>query len=198
MALVFQQYVKENQAAFVSKVIQISNALKINPNWLMIVMYSESGLNSRIVNSIGAVGLIQFLPATAYGLGTTPYALQQMSNVSQLNYVYKYFAPKAGKYKSVYDLYLYAFYPNAVGRPDSWIVGSDQGMNYARLVGQQNSGFDLDKNGYVTVGEFKSYIKQRYGKYISMSGSAFNWKPLIILLPVLYYYYTEEYGENFF
>ena len=41
----------------------------------------------------GATGLIQFLPSTARGLGTTTDALAGMSSVEQLNYVEKYFDP---------------------------------------------------------------------------------------------------------
>ena len=64
--------------------------LQIRPNWLMFVMYFESRLNHRAVNRIsGATGLIQFMPSTARGLGTTTDALFNMSNVDQLYYVKK-------------------------------------------------------------------------------------------------------------
>lgn len=41
----------------------------------------------------GAIGLIQFMPSTAKGLGTSTSALKQMTAVDQLAYVEKYFAP---------------------------------------------------------------------------------------------------------
>jgi hypothetical protein len=169
MSLVFLDKIPiSERGAFEAKVIQISRALRINPNWLMIVMYSESGLNPQAYNPIPPypVGLIQFAQGTAYGLGTSPEDLRQMSRIQQLDYVWKYFSPKAGKFKSIYDLYLYNFLPSSVGYGDSHIVGSEISMAYARSVGSSNQGFDLNKNGLVTIGEFKQFINQRYGKYI--------------------------------
>jgi hypothetical protein len=58
-----------------------------------------------------ATGIIQFMPRTAKGLNTTTQALYKMTNVQQLDYVYKYFLPAKGKLKSFEDLYLYTFYP---------------------------------------------------------------------------------------
>jgi hypothetical protein len=117
------------------KVIDVSNRLGIDPDWLMLVMNSESGINAQAVNkqtgdssdpytrsANRATGLIQFMPLTAKGLGTTTQKLFKMSMVDQLEYVYKYFKPKAYDYTSFHDLYLYTFFPIAVGQPDGWIL----------------------------------------------------------------------------
>ena len=112
MTLLWLNLVKENASAFSTKVLSIAQNLGIDPNWLMHVMYSESGLNHRIVNPMGgATGLIQFMPSTAKGLGTTTSALSNMSNVEQLDWVYKYFKPYTGKIKSFVDLYMITFMP---------------------------------------------------------------------------------------
>lgn len=164
--IVYENYVTENRYAFVEKVIKISQNLGVNPNWLMSIMKSESGLNHRIVNSIGCVGLIQFCGNTPAGLGTSAQALVSMSNVEQLDYVEKFYL-QAGKnkFKSFADLYLFAFYPLAIyqNKPDSFIIGSEQSDAYARLVTQQNKIFDVDNDGYVTVANFKKYIADKYG-----------------------------------
>ena len=66
--------------------------LGVKADHLMFLMWFETArtLNHRITNSIGATGLIQFMPATAVGLGTTCEKLRQMSNVEQLDYVKKH------------------------------------------------------------------------------------------------------------
>jgi hypothetical protein len=71
--------------------MNISERINCNPNALMAVMKSESGLNSKAKNpNSSATGLIQFMDATAKGLGTTTAALKRMSPERQLDYVEKY------------------------------------------------------------------------------------------------------------
>lgn len=178
MALLFSEYIPApERVAFENKVKLISQKLKIDPNWLMLVMYSESGLNPRAYNPIAPypVGLIQFAQGTAIGLGTTTQALLNMSRLQQLDYVYKYFAPKAGTFKNVYDLYLYNFLPSSVGRSDAHVIGSEISPNYALSVAQSNPAFDLNKDGKVTISEFKTFINKRYGKYLAKLKPAQNW-----------------------
>lgn len=160
MALWFINNVAGDRLAFQNKVISIADALGVNPNWLMYIMNSESGLNPAAVNrASGATGLIQFMPTTAKWLGTTTQALGQMTGLQQLNYVYNYFKPYAGKLSSGVDLYLMAFYPYAIGKPDSYIIGSEKGESYAKLVAKQNP-FDLNKDGVVSVGEWKRILAE--------------------------------------
>jgi hypothetical protein len=163
MTLWFINNVPGNYAdkeSFAAKVISIASALGVNPNWLMYIMNSESGLKPAAYNAAsGATGLIQFMPTTATWLGTTTNALAQMTALQQLNYVYNYFKPWAGKYKSGIDLYLIAFYPYAIGKPDSYVIGSERGMAYAKLVAKQNP-FDINKDGVVTLGEWKKMLEK--------------------------------------
>ena len=152
-----------NNAEFENKVKTIANYLGIKPNWLMIVMNFESGLNSKAVNATsGATGLIQFMPATAQGLGTTTEELKNMTNVRQLDFVYSYLSRYAGKIHSLTDLYLCIFYPNAVGKENTYILGKringvlDQ--DNANLIARQNRIFDTNNDGFVTKGEVEKYI----------------------------------------
>jgi hypothetical protein len=127
---------------FIKRLTEISNELNIHPNWLMMVMFLESGVNPQAVNQTGgATGLIQFMPATAQGLGTTTTALKQMNHVQQLEFVRKYYQPYKQWLKSGEDLYLATFYPLALRKDDSYVIGSEKSENYAKLVAKQNPGF---------------------------------------------------------
>ena len=159
MKLVFEELVKENKQAFLTKVKQVSDRLDINPNWLMLVMYMESNINHRAVNPMGgATGLIQFMPFVATGLGTTVHQLLNMSNVEQLDYVEKYFK-RFTKYISGFtDLYLITFYPAALieKRSDTW--------NFPQIVYRFNKGLDKNGDQIINLGEFKRYVLSRVPK----------------------------------
>lgn len=158
MSLFLSDKIKDsNKQAFEYKVIAISDQLGIFPNWLMIVMYFESRLNPKAVNSTtGATGLIQFMPATAKGLGTTVEDLKQMDGFTQLNYVYKYLLPYKGKINSLTDLYLTVFYPYAVGKEDNYILGSQNGTQ--TQIYNANKIFDTNKDGVISKQEIENYI----------------------------------------
>lgn len=160
--MIYDNYIRTNKNEFVAKLQLISQKLSIHPEWLMIVMWAESRLNEKAVNPIsGATGLIQFMPKTAQGLGTTTANLYLMSNVEQLDYVYQYFKPYAGKLKSVYDLYLVTFFPVALGKPDDFVMQTS--TLSAKVIAKQNPGVDINKDLQITVGEFKQYV-DRYVK----------------------------------
>ncbi len=129
------------RAEFSNKLIQIANALGVEPNWLMMIFMLESGVSPSIQNSIGATGLIQFMPSTATGLGTSTAHLRAMNHVQQLDWVYKYYQPYVGKIKDGADLYLATFYPLALRKPDDYIIGSEQGGNYLKKLKEQNKVF---------------------------------------------------------
>jgi hypothetical protein len=160
--LVFQNEVPNNVDAFVARVREISNQLQINPNWLMGVMRFESRLNPAAVNSVsGATGLIQFMPSTARGLGTTTEALAAMSNVQQLDFVLRYYNPHRGRMRSYLDCYLVTFYPVAMGRPDTFVLGSERSPDRVAIIARQNAGMDTNHDGQITVAEVRQRIYAR-------------------------------------
>jgi hypothetical protein len=177
MKLFLLDKVKENREAFGRKVIEVSQYLGINPDWLMLIMYHESGgtFSARITNSMGCVGLIQFCPnggLTQSGLSQSQMA--SLSNVEQLEYVKKYFAYYRGKIDSFFDLYTIVFYPVAFKKYDrSWKYGSEQSDAYARSVKSWNSGFDLNNDGYVSIGDFENYLKN-YLKQVNAPFKVFD------------------------
>lgn len=159
----------ESRSAFAEKVKSISEKLGINPNWLMVVMLHESGINAQAVNKqkgdhadaytrsyYRATGLIQFMPSTAMWLGTSTQSLYKMTNLQQLDYVYKYFKAYTGRIKSYYDLYMITFWPAAVGKPDNYIIQSS--TMSAALVAERNPTLDINKDGKITVAEAKKIM----------------------------------------
>jgi hypothetical protein len=161
MGLLFIDKVKENKSEFSRKVTAIAKKYRFNPSWLMAVINNETGgtFNPAIPNGAGsgAVGLIQFMPDTARDLGTTTTALANMSNVVQLDYVDKYISKMIGYFKvkeiaDYDDLYFLVFYPGAIGKPDNWV--------FPQNIYSQNRGVDVDKDGKITVADFKAFIRR--------------------------------------
>lgn len=172
MKLLFEHKIPAPVSAFKSKVVSISRKLDVDPNWLMAVMNFESGINPAAQNSrTNATGLIQFMPNTAAGLGTSVQALKAMSAVKQLDYVDKYLSSYKGKLVSAIDLYFAVFFPAAMTKPDSYVLKSAK-LSAGRIA-SANPGFDLNKNGEITVGEVKAVY---LGKIPSEYKSLFNKK----------------------
>jgi hypothetical protein len=136
--------------------VDAANWIGINPDWLASAISFESGFSPSIVNAAGsgATGLIQFMPSTAVGLGTTTDALKKMSFIDQLEYVKKYFAPYQGKLSSLEDTYLAIFYPAFIGKSLDSVLGSTGSAIY-----NQNAGFDKTHKGYVTKEDITSTIR---------------------------------------
>lgn len=163
--MLFEEKVTENKTAFLSKVEEVGRKLLIEPDWLMAVMYKESGLNHRAVNpNGGATGLIQFMPATAASLGTSTAALRNMSNVEQLNWVYLYYKPYRSKLNSYPDLYLATFFPVALGKSDDYVMQTSSLS--ARTIARSNPAIDLNRDDKITVGEFKEYCYNKFSPAI--------------------------------
>lgn len=146
-------------ASFSSKVKQIAKELQINPDWLMMVMYNESHFNPAATNSIGAVGLIQFVPSTYQAWGFSKSQMQNMSALDQLDLVKRFYWNARGKFTSYPDLHLFAFFPAALGKPDNWVLQTSNLS--AQTVVTHNPGFDLNNDGKITVGEYKQKVYDR-------------------------------------
>jgi len=152
------------EPGFIQRLKQVAGNLSVNVQDLIGIMKHESNLNPSAVNpKSGATGLIQFMPKTAQGLGTTTDELRTMSALDQLDYVERYYKPIAGKAKDIGDLYMFTFMPAAVGKPDDFkigVKGSEDSvfkLNRGKLY-SQNAVFDREGKGYYTVGDIKSRI----------------------------------------
>lgn len=150
---------------FRDRVLWIESELGIQADLLMAAMAFESGESFRadVKNAAGsgATGLIQFMPATAKALGTTVEKLAAMTPEDQLNYVYKYFKPYAGRLRTLSDVYMAILWPRAVGKPESYVLWTRDG---APTTYRQNAGLDADRNGAITKAEAAGKVQAKLVK----------------------------------
>lgn len=155
-------------AAFRDRVVdEVAPALSVDPNWLMTIMAFETGetFSPSVRNAAGsgAVGLIQFMPSTCASLGLTVEEMAALSAEDQLGYVLKYFAPWAGRIRSLGDAYGVVLWPAMVGKPDSWPVFRRDDPNHpARYL--QNAGLDFNRDGEITKAEVVARVERELAK----------------------------------
>jgi hypothetical protein len=142
---------------FRAKLIQVSDYIGINPDWLAAVISFESNgtFSSSVRNpTSGATGLIQFTKGTAHSLGTTTDALARMTPEQQLDYVQKYFEPYRGHLGSLCSTYAVVFAGHCVGASPDTVAYSSPSAAY-----EQNSGLDYDRDGVITCREVCSAVQ---------------------------------------
>ena len=149
--------------AFEEKVREISAQLQVPPAWLMAVMDAESGFRASVSNrkGSGAVGLIQFMPATAEELSVSAFRLKQMNPLQQLEYVFRYFQQvrdRYGDYTDLTDFYLAVLYPKARHQSPCFTLYAKPSKAY-----NQNAGLDQDKDGRVTVHDVDLLMQRKFG-----------------------------------
>lgn len=158
---------KKVDDAFRRRVFGICDTFAWNPEThasrLMSCMAFESGetFSPSIRNAAGsgATGLIQFMPSTARGLGTSTDALAQMSAVEQLDYVEKYFRPYAKRVHTLSDMYMAILLPKFVGQPEDSILFLDPKISY-----RQNAGLDANRDGKITKAEASAKVQAKFDK----------------------------------
>lgn len=130
-------------------------------SWLMSCMAFESGetFSSNIKNAAGsgAVGLIQFMPATAKAMGTTVEILATLTPEHQLLFVKNYFIPYAKNIESLEDMYMGILMPKYIGKPLTDVLFNDGTVAY-----RQNSALDADHNGHITKEEAAHKVQLKY------------------------------------
>ncbi len=153
-----QGYGKE----FLDKVKAIAKRVNCDYRDLLAIMNSESGISTTAVNrNGGATGLIQFMPKTAQGLGTTTEALRRMTPVQQLDYVEKYIVQNkrmagfsANERLSGGQLYSLIFLPARAKRE----VLTTSGEVYYNA----NRALDTNKDGEITRAELDARVRSHY------------------------------------
>lgn len=152
---------------FKAKVIRIAKELEVEPDHLMACMAFESGetFSPSVKNAAGsgAVGLIQFMPSTAEGLGTSTTALAAMTAVEQLDWVRNYFIDYKGKLTTLDDMYMVILWPAAVGKPDGHVLFDKADAAHPKRY-QQNKGLDADGDGKVTKSEAAAAVRAKLTK----------------------------------
>ena len=153
---------------FMKKLQQVAERLGVEQEVLLKVMKFESNLDPQAVNSMSkATGLIQFMPDTATGLGTSVEELYNMTATDQLNFVEKYYKRAGVKPgATVGDLYMLTFMPAAANKPDDFVIGNRNGGRVFNLdagkVYAQNKGFDKDNDGIFTKADIINTVNQRF------------------------------------
>lgn len=146
---------------FLEKVSNIACELEIDPDDLMAVMAFESGFNPAAKNpNSSATGLIQFMSNVAISLGTTTEDLSGMSNIEQLDYVYKYYKPYAGKMSDLGDVYMVTLWPAAVGKSNDYAIFKKGDGCY-----EVNYGLDYNEDGIITKEEATMKVEELRKKY---------------------------------
>lgn len=140
--------------AFRDRLFEICQILGVEPDYLMACIAFESAetFSPSIKNAAGsgATGLIQFMPDTARGLGTTTAALAAMSAEQQLEWVLAYFLPYKGRLKTLADMYMAILWPAGIGKADGWTLWDKASRP---TTYRQNAGLDLNKDGKITKAE---------------------------------------------
>ncbi len=143
---------------FFNKVVAVAKRINCDPNDLMCLMNSESGVKTTAVNKrSGATGLIQFMPATAKGLGTSCSALKAMSPEEQMVYVEKCImnskkAAGLGNQKiGAGTLYALIFLPARANRD----IVTTSGEKYY----SSNTGLDMDNDGKISKADLAKRIR---------------------------------------
>lgn len=146
---------------FKEKVIEIAADLKTDPNFLMAVMSFESGQSfspKKKNPASGATGLIQFMPKTAAGLGTSIPKLEKMTAEEQLDVVAQYFNPFRGRMKTLEDTYMAVLFPKAMGKGKDFVLFKKPSIQFT-----QNKGLDINGDGLITVAEATSKVRAGLG-----------------------------------
>lgn len=153
---------------FVDRVIWIRDALGMpesGADWLMACIAWETGerFSPSVRNGAGsgATGLIQFMPKTAVGLGTTTEQLARMTAEDQLNYVYRYFLPYKGRLNSLSDVYMAILWPAGIGKPLDWALW---GKGARPTTYRQNAGLDINRDGVITKREATAKVQAKLEK----------------------------------
>lgn len=171
---------KKVNPLFVSRLLEIAKGFGWGidqVNHLMACMAFESAetFSPSIKNAAGsgAVGLIQFMPSTAQGLGTSTAQLASMSSTEQLAFVASYFKPYAKRVRTLEDFYMAILMPKFIGCPPHTVVFD---ATNAPIAYKQNAGLDANKDMKVTVGECAGKVREKLLRGLSDTfSSEENW-----------------------
>ena len=168
----------KNDLEFQQGVEQLAQKYNVSVQDLYAVMSFETGgtfdpAQENMAGS-GATGLIQFMPSTAKGLGTSTEELSKMTRTEQLKYVDKYFSNKGIEGGNLDDLYMAILFPVAVGKPDNFVLFGEGAIEgYRGTAYEQNSGLDLNRDGSITKAEAAAKVREHYSnmQFVTSDGN---------------------------
>lgn len=167
----------DNMPKFESKLRRICRRLEIPPEWLMTVIYFESRFQADAVNGkgSGATGLLQWKREEAEIISTTPEKIKTANAIEQLDLIEQYLKTikkQQGKdFEDLTDLYLAAFYPQALGEDYCYAMFQQGEINYQRYAP-----LDTNQDGRITVKDIDDRLKQQFPTaYMIDKQSAETW-----------------------
>ena len=159
---------------FLSGIQKIADKHNIKAAELLGLIASESSFKGDALNETsGAGGLIQFKPKIAEEFGTTVDDIRKMSLVDQLPLIDRYLSKNLPKNATTSQLYGSVFMPSYADRgPDFQLLGSGDQFDDGEKINstiraryERNSGLDLDGDGFISVGELGSRIKNKMSDF---------------------------------
>lgn len=159
---------KKLGTGFAAKVEEVAKNLNCNPNDLLAMMYSESGLDPSIKGACGAVGLIQFMPSLLTEYGYTADQVAAMSGVQQLDLVQEFLSES--KRISGYStndkidagtLYAICFLPASA--KNEVLCSSTGNLSWAYNA---NSPLDIDNDGAITKSDMATRLNKKYNEMV--------------------------------
>ena len=153
-----------SDAAF-TKLRELAGRRRLDPEALLMMLNSESGLQAWRANPHGAYGISQIMNLPGVGFHGTPDEYLKLSPEEQLPYVEAYYRSWSNKnLDTIERMYQANFLPATLylgSDPSLVLVRKDGGSPHwnsawkldERLVYSQNAGLDHDHKGYITVGD---------------------------------------------
>jgi len=181
-------------ASYADLLVETAGRLNIDPAWLANIIHLESGGNPQARNpTSAATGLIQFMPKTATGMGTTIDEIYQMNGRQQMPLVERYFQniiKVYGPLDSQEKVIAAVFYPAYINKPLAVMSAKVQAQN----------------PGITTIRDYTNKLLKR--ALLSAEGIGFPtgstatyaWVTLGVLVAgggLLYYYKPETYTRAF-
>jgi hypothetical protein len=158
-----------NNPIFKEKLKEISTAIGIDENSIIKLMNFESGLDPKNENSFGCVGLIQFCPPSRGGSTKTikgkVYNLEELKNnlVLQMDAIKEFWLEGGSGIESPKDLYIYNILPAAVGKPDNYVLKTNNAS--PETLAKQNPAFNTELGRPIdtplTVGDLVTFYRKR-------------------------------------
>jgi hypothetical protein len=158
-----------NNPIFKEKLKEISTAIGIDENSIIKLMNFESGLDPKKENSLGCVGLIQFCPISRGGTTKTikgkVYNLEELKNnlELQMDAIKEFWLEGGSGIESPKDLYIYNILPAAVGKPDNYVLKTNNAS--PETVAKQNPVFNTELGRPIdtplTVGDLVTFYRKR-------------------------------------
>jgi hypothetical protein len=156
--------------SFKDRLSEISDKIGIDEDSIIKLMNHESKLDPSVKNSSGCIGLIQFCPdpnTNSYKtIAGKRYNLEELRNNLdlQMDAIEDFWVEgkNRGKIKSPKDLYIYNFFPIAAGKPDNFVLQSNDlsSKSVAHSNPIFNRTLERERDTPLTVGDLEKYYKK--------------------------------------